>query len=256
MVCMLLCSQVMVIRTRSDGLRFQGQFRLGNSKNIHWDVALGDTVSEHGGVGLGVSEVFSNLNGSLILWFYEREYVTISLGTAKSLCIDAGSIWEEKGFCVAFPSHLGRWWRSKQMAKLTKQKQNHLYVSISTSELVAERKPLLPVYSTKQQVWMHLVYKQQYCCDCREPNWSHKIHLSCQETKINWIKMWSVLGAAVVWLFVRVGNDLKAVQGDLWQWRMHVLNQVPKSVSFSLDLWQNFCVYFVLLMHLCYFHMF
>lgn len=56
-----------MIRTRSDGLRFQGQFRLGNSKNIHWDVALGDTVSEHGGVGLGVSEVFSNLNGSLIL---------------------------------------------------------------------------------------------------------------------------------------------------------------------------------------------
>lgn len=42
-----------MIRTRSDGLRFQGRFRLGNSKNIHWDVALGDTVSEQGGGGFG-----------------------------------------------------------------------------------------------------------------------------------------------------------------------------------------------------------
>ena len=273
MVCRLLGSQVMAIGQEVMALSFRSGLgwilgenssqkeRPGTGTGRWWGHCswrcstttgmwhLGTQSVSMAGVGLGVSEVFSNLNGSVILWFYERECITISLGAAKSLCIAGGSIWEEKGFCEAFPSHLGRWRRSKQMAKLTKQKQHH-------SELVAERKPLLPeVYSSKQQVWMHLLYKHQYCCGCREPNWSHKIHLSCQETKINWIKMWSVFGAAVAVLSGRKWPQ--SCIGQLVTVEDAFVKSGPKiTVSFSLDLWQNFCICFVLLMHLCYFHVF
>lgn len=79
------------------------------------DVSLRDMVSSHGDDGLGldavISELFSNVNGSVSLWFYFMESSTDCWWWAHSLCCERPSrtvprkhsLWGIYSFMVFFP---------------------------------------------------------------------------------------------------------------------------------------------------------